>query len=138
MRGSIVGATAVLGAWAGIALVALAPLARSQFGSAEAASEPADTPPRVVMVKTARLAPETTVRRLPGVIAARSEADLGFRVGGKLLTRPVEVGDRVAAGDIVATLDATDLRLQLEAAEAERAAARIALEKAEIDLSRVT
>ena len=39
---------------------------------------------------------------------------------------------------MVATLDDTDLRLQLEAAEAARSAARIALEKGEIDLDRVT
>ena len=53
-------------------------------------------------------------------------------------TRPAEVGAEVAAGDVVATLDDTDLRLQLEAAEAARSAARIALEKGEIDLDRVT
>ena len=39
---------------------------------------------------------------------------------------------------MVATLDDTDLRLQLEAAEAARSAARIALDKGEIDLARVT
>jgi RND family efflux transporter MFP subunit len=139
MRGSIIGATAVLGAWAAIGLVAVLPLARSHFGSAEAAQgDAAEAPPRVVMVATARLAPEAAVHRLPGVIAARSQADLGFRVGGKLLTRPVEVGDRIEAGEVVATLDETDLRLELEAAEAELDAARIALEKAEIDLERVT
>ena len=49
--------------------------------------------------------------------------------------RRVSVGDTVKAGDVVATLDETDLRLQLEAAEAEQAAARIALEKAEINLA---
>lgn len=102
----------------------------------EAAAIPTAAP--VVMVATARLDSAAPAHRLAGTIRARTEADLGFRVGGKLLARPAEVGARVAAGDVVATLDDTDLRLQLEAAEAARSAARIALEKAEIDLNRVT
>ena len=94
--------------------------------------------PQVVMVATARLDSAAPAHRLAGTIRARTETDLGFRVGGKLLARPAEVGAKVAAGDVVATLDDTDLRLQLEAAEAARSAARIALEKGEIDLNRVT
>ena len=90
------------------------------------------------MVATARLDSAAPAHRLAGTIRARTETDLGFRVGGKLLTRPAEVGAEVAAGDVVATLDDTDLRLQLEAAEAARSAARIALDKGEIDLARVT
>ena len=94
--------------------------------------------PQVVMVTTARLDSAAPAHRLAGTIRARTETDLGFRVGGKLLARPAEVGAEVEAGDVVATLDDTDLRLQLEAAEAARSAARIALEKGEIDLNRVT
>jgi RND family efflux transporter MFP subunit len=90
------------------------------------------------MVTVARRDGAAPVRRLAGTIRARSETDLGFRVGGKLLARPAEVGTVVQAGDIIATLDDTDLRLQLEAAQAARAAARTALEKGEIDLARVT
>jgi RND family efflux transporter MFP subunit len=102
------------------------------------ATEVAVAAPRVVMVTTVRFEPGRRVQHLPGWIAARTETDLAFRVGGKLLARSVSVGDEVRAGDVVATLDETDLRLQLEAAEAERTAARIALEKAEINLRRVT
>jgi membrane fusion protein, multidrug efflux system len=94
--------------------------------------------PQVVMVTTARLDSAAPAHRLAGTIRARTEADLGFRIGGKLLARPAEVGAKVEAGDVVATLDDTDLKLQLEAAEAARSAARIALEKGEVDLNRVT
>ena len=105
--------------------------------SAAAPVEGAVPAPRTVVVTAARPLPDRAVRHLPGTIAARVEADLGFRVGGKLSARRVSVGDTVKAGDVVATLDETDLQLQLEAAEAEQAAARIALEKAEISLGRV-
>ena len=105
-----------------------------------AATETAAIPPvpQVVMATTARLESAAPAHRLAGTIRARTETDLGFRVGGKLLDRPAEVGAKVRAGDVVATLDDTDLRLQLEAAEAARSAARIALEKGRIDLDRVT
>jgi RND family efflux transporter MFP subunit len=131
-------------ALAGIGLAAAAtaalPSVRSHLAAAAAATETAASavPPQVVMVTTARLESAAPAHRLAGTIRARTETDLGFRVGGKLSTRPAEVGAEVEAGDVVATLDDTDLRLELEAAEAGRAAARIALEKGEIDLARVT
>ena len=129
---------------AGIGVAAAATVAlpevRSRFAAVAAPTETAALPPapQVVMVATTRLDTAAPARRLAGTIRARTETDLGFRVGGKLLARPAEVGARVEAGDVVATLDDTDLRLQLEAAEAARSAARIALEKGEIDLDRVT
>ena len=131
-------------ALAGIGLAAAAtaalPSVQSRVTATAAATETAAIAPapQVVMVATARLESAAPAHRLAGTIRARTETDLGFRVGGKLLTRPAEVGAEVAAGDVVATLDDTDLRLQLEAAEAARAAARIALDKGEIDLARVT
>jgi RND family efflux transporter MFP subunit len=129
-------ATAIAGLGGAAALV-LTPELPRRSEAREAPAGAAATPARVVMVTTARFGAERTVRQLPGIIAARSESELAFRVGGKVLDRPVSAGDRVRAGDVVATLDAGDLRLQLEAAEVERSAARIALDKAEINLARV-
>ena len=72
-----------------------------------------------------------------GEVRARHETDLSFRVGGKLVARLVEVGDRVRPGQLLARLDPQDLRLsaeaardQLVAAEAERSLARAELERA--------
>jgi RND family efflux transporter MFP subunit len=129
-------AAAVAALGAGAAALVLSTELTHRLAAKEVPEAPAQAP-RVVMVSTARFAPERAMRQLPGTIEARTEADLAFRVGGKLLTRAVEVGAAVRAGDVVARLDETDLRLQLEAAEAEHAAAGIALEKAEINLARV-
>ncbi len=133
-------AFAVAGIGVAAAAAVSTPQVRSWFAAMAAPTETAvvASAPQVVMVTTARLDSAAPVHRLAGTIRARTETDLGFRIGGKLLARPAEVGAEVEAGDVVATLDDTDLRLQLEAAEAARSAARIALEKGEVDLDRVT
>jgi RND family efflux transporter MFP subunit len=76
-------------------------------------------------VQTERVAfqSETATREFVGVVRARHETDLGFRVAGKIIERSVNVGDAVHAGDVVARLDPKDLELQLESARAELAAA---------------
>lgn len=91
-------------------------------------------PPEPVRpVKWVEIQPQVDQRQfvLPGEIKARWEAPLAFRVGGKLIRRGVEVGQRVAAGDELAVLDDRDLALvvnaqqaALEAAEAEVRLAR--------------
>ncbi len=70
------------------------------------------------------------------MVRARYETDLGFRVAGKIVTRLINVGDRVRTGDLVARLDPQDLRLQVESAEAEFAAATSNLTQAAADLER--
>lgn len=77
-------------------------------------------------------------REFVGVVRARYESDLGFRVAGKIVTRIVNVGDRVHVGDVIARLDARDLELQVESAEAELAAATSNLTQAAADLRRYT
>lgn len=73
-----------------------------------------------------------------GEIAPREEAVLSFRVGGKLVERRVDVGDRVRAGQVLATLDAGDLQAQVRAAEAQLAAAQAQFERARADQARFT
>ena len=79
-----------------------------------------------------------TAREFVGVVRARYETDLGFRVGGKIVARVVNVGDRVHTGDVIARLDPQDLQLQVESAEAELAAATSNLAQAAADLERYT
>lgn len=73
---------------------------------------------------------------LAGEIRAREESTLSFRVGGKLVERRVDVGDRVAKGDVMATLDADDLQAQARAARAQLAAAEAELGRASADQAR--
>lgn len=71
-----------------------------------------------------------------GTLRPQHEVPLAFRLPGKLVARLVDVGDRVAAGQVVARLDATGARLQLDAAEADLAAARTDFARAAADARR--
>jgi len=78
---------------------------------------------RPVQIQNVAFQPADASREFVGVVRARHETDLGFRVAGKIMTRSVSVGDTVRAGDVVARLDPQDLNLQVESAQAELAAA---------------
>lgn len=76
-------------------------------------------------VELVRPAPATWVPRLPleGSLSPLREADLGFKVPGKLATIKVKVGDRVRAGQALATLEEVEAAVQLQAAQAQLQAA---------------
>lgn len=103
-----------------------------------------DAPPsgkanaRPVLVAPIRFTAQSQPREFVATIRPRVETDHGFRVAGKVVRRFVEVGKRVKAGDILATLDENDLKLQKEQSEAEFSAARMALEQAAGDERRAT
>ena len=48
-----------------------------------------------------------------GVVAARTESELGFRVAGEVIERRVDPGDRVKRGDVLLVLDVDDFELAL-------------------------
>lgn len=54
-----------------------------------------------------------------GEIRARYETVLGFRIGGKIIARTVDVGAVVGSGQLLARLDAADTALQESAATAQ-------------------
>ena len=82
----------------------------------EASTAPAIKSERPVQVQRVAFENENAAREFVGVVRARHETDLGFRVAGKIVARIVNVGDRVRAGDVVARLDPQDLQLQVESA----------------------
>jgi RND family efflux transporter MFP subunit len=113
-----------------LAVTALAPALASCDDAATSASA---VPPRPVQVQRVLFASADENREFAGVVRARYETDLGFRVAGKMVARLVNVGDRVQAGDVVARLDPRDLQLQVESADAELTAATSNLAQAAAD-----
>ena len=59
-----------------------------------------------------------------GEVRARVESRLGFRVGGKLVKRHVELGQSVKAGQLLAEMDAQDYHLSVDAARAQVSSAQ--------------
>jgi RND family efflux transporter MFP subunit len=93
-------------------------------------------PERPVQIQRVTFADTNPAREFVGVVRARYETDLGFRVGGKITVRVVNVGDRVHVGDVIARLDPTDLKLQVQSSEAELAAATSNLTQTVADFDR--
>jgi RND family efflux transporter MFP subunit len=118
-----------------LGLVIVPALALAACG--EANSSATDTKPdRPVLVTAIHYAAETPPRTFEASIRPRIETDQGFRVSGKVARRLVDVGETVAPGQVLGTLDDTDLKLQLEQADAEAGAAKISLEQASADEAR--
>jgi membrane fusion protein, multidrug efflux system len=57
-------------------------------------------------------------RALTGIVRARYESSIGFRVNGKIAHRWAEVGETVKQGQLLFELDDADYQLQLKTAEA--------------------
>lgn len=97
---------------------------------------PAPEPVRAVRTLTITADSAATTLEYAADIRARTESRLGFRVGGKMLSRSAEVGQHVKPGQALARLDAADLRLSQEAAAASVRAAQVNAELAEADFKR--
>jgi len=123
----------VPGAWRSL-LAALG--ASLMLAACQAETAPAPKSERPVQVQRVAYETGALAREFVGVVRARYESDLGFRVAGKIVTRVVNVGDRVRVGDVIARLDPRDLTLQVESAEAELTAATSNLSQAAADLQR--
>lgn len=70
-------------------------------------------------------------REFPGVVDALNKADLAFRVSGELQSMLVNEGDEVKLGQVIAKLDDTDYKIQLESYQA-------SYDQAEADFSRAS
>ena len=72
-----------------------------------------------------------------GVVRARTESDLGFRVAGKIVARLVDAGQTVKKGQPLMRLDPTDLALGADAQVSGVAAAKARAVQADADLKRL-
>lgn len=95
--------------------------------------DPEIRPVRVEKAITRRLGDE---HQYAGAVRPRYETQLAFRVGGKIVTRQVEVGSIVKPGDILMRLDPEDLEFDVQSLKAQVAAARADLDQAKSELDR--
>ena len=80
---------------------------------AAAVSDPRQQAPLVRLATAMRVT--GSERGFTGIIGARVQSNLGFRVPGKIVERLVNVGEQVKAGQPLMRIDETDLRLALTA-----------------------
>lgn len=76
------------------------------------------------------------VAEFSGDVRARVESRLGFRVGGKIVARKVDVGTLVSRGQVLMQLDPQDLQLQQAQAQAALQSAQSSRDLARAELSR--
>ena len=88
-------------------LVMLVVLSGCNSEADSAADMPLPRPALVAKVEAVRTPPSTYT----GVVAARTESDLGFRVSGKVIERKVDPGQHVSRGDTLLVLDIGDVEL---------------------------
>jgi RND family efflux transporter MFP subunit len=112
------------------AAVGLLSFALAGCSDATSSTDPRTQSP---LVRVETVAPSVQAERsFTGVVAARVQSDLGFRVPGKVLERLVDTGQAVERGQPLMRIDPTDLRLAMRAREEVVAAAKArALQTAE-------
>lgn len=101
--------------------------------SQDAARTPEPRPVRTVAIDH-RADGETV--SFTGQIRARDQFNIAFRLGGRVLERRANLGDAIAAGQVVAKLDSQDQQNALHAAEANLSAAEAALTEARLTFDR--
>lgn len=102
-------------------------LALSACGDQAVPEGPQARPVRTITIdKTKGSAPVT----LTGRIQAQDEVSLGFRISGRMIERPVNLGSRVEAGQLIARLEPQNEMNALRSARAGVAAARARLTEA--------
>ncbi|MCY1412269.1 Multidrug resistance protein MdtA [compost metagenome] len=87
-------------------------------------------------VQQVKAADFAAIVSLTGDIQARIQSDLSFRVGGKIISRSVDVGDRVTAKQVLARLDPKDLQANVDSAAAAVFAEQARVKQASADFER--
>src|SRR6266700_2529196 len=101
---------------------------------ASAVSDPRQEAPIVRLATAARVM--GSERGFTGIIGARVQTNLGFRVAGKIVERLVNVGQQVKAGQPLMRIDETDLRLAFTAKRNAVAATRASVVQLDADEGR--
>jgi len=118
-----------------ILITSLLPSTLALLAACSPATPPAE-PIRAVRTITLATASVGGAHEYAAEVRARTESRLGFRVGGKLLSRSANLGDAVRAGQALAQLDPGDLKLSLESAQAALGAAKANYDFSEAEFKR--
>jgi RND family efflux transporter MFP subunit len=116
-------------------LLAVVTVAAALLGGCS--KKPAPEPLRQVRTAELRYDKAQETNRYVGTVQSRHEVNEAFRVGGKVVQRKVDVGQKVREGDVLAVLDDTDYRLAEELARQQLAAAMTQARQAESDRVRL-
>jgi RND family efflux transporter MFP subunit len=116
-----------------LALAAVAATALAACKPAEEAAAPEARPVRTVTIEK-RLAGD--VVSLTGTVQAQTEVNLSFRIDGRMIERPVDVGNALRAGQLVARLDAQNEEANLQSARAQLSSADAQLVQARNNYTR--
>ncbi|GAA6132146.1 efflux RND transporter periplasmic adaptor subunit [Halopseudomonas sabulinigri] len=107
----------------------------NQADDSEAEAAPEGAQPRLVLAAEVHPAANRGAT-FTGVVAARTESELGFRVAGKVIERRIDPGQRVNKGDVLLVLDVDDFELALRAANNRVRSAQASLQQARDDEKR--
>lgn len=110
-----------------IAIAAAAALSLGACSQEESPPEPATRPAKLYEVMQGQ---DARVVRLPAIVEAGSSSDLTFEIAGKIVDLPVEQGEFVRAGAVIARLDQDILRNELVQARNQYQAAEDAFRRA--------
>ncbi|MEN9373458.1 MAG: hypothetical protein RIR79_1010 [Pseudomonadota bacterium] len=97
---------------------------------------PTEEPIRAVKLLTIGTQSLQSGQEFAGEVRPRIESRLGFRVAGKIVSRTVELGQSVKAGQTLARIDAQDYQLAAQAAQAQVQTARTNLDLAAAEYKR--
>lgn len=103
----------------------------------KAPAEPKASAPQPVMVSVVQQKSTDSARQFSAVVEARDETRLGFRASGKVITRSADIGQRVTAGQVLASLDVSDYQLAVTAAADQLRAAQVDAKQQRVDAERL-
>jgi RND family efflux transporter MFP subunit len=105
-----------------IVLIGLLPFVLAACTDASSSTDPRTQPP-LVRIEAVKIS-AASERSFTGIVAARVQSDLGFRVPGKVLERLVDSGQTVRRGQMLMRIDPRDLGLAMRAHQEAVAAAK--------------
>ena len=96
------------------------------------------TEERALVVKTQKIGVNNGIIEgtYTGTVRGRYETNLAFQVGGKVLNRNVQLGDKVSVGQVLMTVDARDVAEKSNQGDAQVVAAKAQLDLAQANLTR--